>query len=554
MGALPHDLEGIEPLTFMRPFLSPVLMGLLLVWQGWQSDRLLAQQNSLYDPEQLVEIRIEFATPDWDRLLDSLKRAGQKERIPATVTINGERFEQVGVRYKGNSSYFNVRKHGHRKLPFNLKADAYREGQRFPGGFETIKLSNGFRDPSFIREVLSYEIARQYMPASRANMAKLYVNGEYLGLYTNTESVNEDFLERYFKDHNNTFFKCDPEWHAEQHEGCSPSDKASLQYLGDEPVCYRAYYERKSHRKKDWEKLIELCYLLNKEPQRIEEVLDVDMALWMLAFNNLLVNLDSYTGRLCHNYYLYRLPDGRFTPIVWDMNLSFGGFRYAGLGKSLSNEQMQQLSPFLHYKQQNEKRPLITKLLRNNLYRKIYLAHLKTMLEEQILSGVLERQARAWYERIDREVQNDPNKLYSYEAFKSSYDQLTLAGKSKIIGIGQLMEARQQYLSKHPVFQGEMPEIEKVEALRFDDELVFQAKVSEADRVWLAYRTKGPGHTFKRVEMYDDSGHSDEMTDDGIWGIEMPYQAGIEYYIIAEGKKIACLFPKRASFEYLRIE
>ncbi len=538
----------------MRPFLSFLLVALFVLVQGLYESGLFAQQNSLYDPEHIVEIRIDFDRSDWDYILDSLKRAGQKERIPAGVTIDGKRFEQVGVRYKGNSSYFNVRKYHHRKLPFNLKADAYIDGQRFPGGFETIKLSNGFRDPSFIREVLSYEIARQYMPASRANLAKLYVNGEYLGLYTNTESVNEDFLERYFDDHNNAFFKCDPEWHAKQKEGCPESDKASLQYIGDEPACYSTYYERKSHRKNDWEKLIELCYLLNREPQRIEEVLDVDAALWMLAFNNLLVNLDSYTGRLCHNYYLYRLPDGRFTPIVWDMNLSFGGFRYAGLGKGLSDEQMQQLSPFLHYKQQNEKRPLITKLLRNNLYRKIYLAHLKTMLEEQILSGKLEEQARSWYKRIDEEVQKDPHKLYSYEAFQNSYDQLTLAGKSKIIGIGQLMEARQAYLSKHPVFQGEAPQIEKVEALRFENELVFQAKASGAQRVWLAYRTKGPGHTFKRVEMFDDSGHSDEMAEDGIWGIEMPYQSNVEYYIIAEGKKIACLFPKRASFEYLRVE
>ncbi len=511
-------------------------------------------ESTLYDPEKIVEIRIEFDLSDWDKVLDSLKRAGHKERIPATVVVDGHRLEKVGVRYKGNSSYFNVRKYGHKKLPFNLKANAFVSGQRFPGGHETIKLSNGFRDPSFIREVLSYDIARQYMPASRANLAKVYVNGEYLGLYTNTESVNEDFLEHYFHDHNNAFFKCDPEWHAKQPEGCPESDKASLQYIGDEPGCYATYYERKSHKKNDWEKLMELCYILSKEPQRVEEVLDVDMALWMLAFNNLLVNLDSYTGRLCHNYYLYRLSDGRFTPIVWDMNLSFGGFRYAGLGRGLTDEQMQHLSPFIHYKQQNEKRPLITNLLKNSLYRKIYLAHLYTMLEEQILSGALEENARAWYERLDAEVQKDPHKLYSYEAFQKSYDQVTMAGKSKIIGIGQLMDERKEYLSNHSVFQGGVPLIEEVQALHFDDLLVFNARVENAERVWLAYRTKGPGHAFKRKEMYDDSGHSDEMAGDGIWGITLPYESKVEYYIIAEGKKRAALFPQRASFEYLRVE
>ncbi len=514
----------------------------------------LAQTDDFYDPEVIGEVRIYFERSDWDFLLDSLKRAGHKERVPARVVVNGVELQQVGVRYKGNSSYFNVRKYGHTKLPFNLRANAFVKGQRFPGGYKTIKLSNGFRDPSFIREVLSYEIARQYMPASRANFIKVYVNDVYLGLYTNTESVNEDFLENYYKDHNNTFFKCDPEWHARQKEGCPESDKASLQYIGDDPGCYAAYYERKSERKKDWEYLIELCYILNKEPERIEEVLDVDMALWMLAFNSLLVNLDSYTGRLCHNYYLYRLPDGRFTPIVWDMNLSFGGFRYAGLGKGLTDEQMQQLSPFIHYKQQNEKRPLITNLLRNSLYRKIYLAHLKTMLEEQILSGALEAGARNWYERIDEEVRNDNNKLYSYEAFQNSYEHTTMAGKSRIIGIGQLMDARLEYLQNHPVFKGEGPEIISAEVQDFGDEYVFTATVKGAEQVWLAYRTKGPGHTFKRIEMFDDSAHSDEMAGDGVWAVELPREEGhgkIDYYFIAEGKKIAGFYPKKASFQYL---
>ena len=513
-----------------------------------------AQTADLYDPEVVGEVKIYFEVSDWDTLLDSLKRAGHKERVPARVLVNGVELRKVGVRYKGNSSYFNVRKYGHTKLPFNLRADAFVEDQRFPGGYKTIKLSNGFRDPSFIREVLSYEIARQYMPASRANLIKVYVNDVYLGLYTNTESVNEDFLENYYKDHNNTFFKCDPEWHARQKEGCPESDKASLQYIGEDPDCYAAYYERKSHRKKDWEHLLELCYVLNKEPERIEEVLDVDMALWMLAFNSLLVNLDSYTGRLCHNYYLYRLPDGHFTPIVWDMNLSFGGFRYAGLGRGLSDEQMQQLSPFVHYKQQNEKRPLITNLLRNNLYRKIYLAHLQTMMNEQILNGALEASARNWHERIDEEVRNDNNKLYSYEAFQNSYEHTTMAGKSRIIGIGQLMDARLEYLQNHPIFKGGGPEIVSAEVQDFGDEYVFTATVKGAEQVWLAYRTKGAGHTFKRIEMFDDSGHSDEMAGDGVWAVELPREDGqgkIDYYFIAEGKKIASLYPKRASFEYL---
>jgi len=64
--------------------------------------------------------------------------------------------------------------------------------------------------PSFVREALSYEIARNYMPAGRANFAKLYINDEYWGLYTNVEAVNKDFLGNHFQSTDGAFFKCNP--------------------------------------------------------------------------------------------------------------------------------------------------------------------------------------------------------------------------------------------------------------------------------------------------------------------------------------------------------
>ena len=100
-------------------------------------------------------------------------------------------------------------------------------------------------------------------------------------------------------------------------------------YLGADSACYRNSYEKKS--KIGWTKLVQLTDILNNQPDEIAAILNVDQVLWMLAFNNVLVNLDSYTGRLAHNYYLYEDTTGQFNPILWDMNMSFGGFRFEWL-------------------------------------------------------------------------------------------------------------------------------------------------------------------------------------------------------------------------------
>ena len=90
------------------------------------------------------------------------------------VNINGEQFDSVGTRYKGFSSYDK----DYAKKPLNIKLDYIKSNQSY-NGIETLKLSNGWRDPSIIREVLGYEIARNYMPASRANLVKLNINNDY---------------------------------------------------------------------------------------------------------------------------------------------------------------------------------------------------------------------------------------------------------------------------------------------------------------------------------------------------------------------------------------
>ena len=526
------------PLAFLFP--------VLLFWST------TAGGQEFYDWNVIHEVRITFKQGNWDHLLDSLKQINTGERLTAQVEIDGQKYKDVGVRYKGNSSYFNVRKYDDTKLPFNLKSNHVHLDQFFPGKTETLKLSNVFRDPSFLREVLSYEIARKYMPAPRANFARVYVNGLYMGLYNSTESVEDYFLKEYFDERSGILVKCDPEeWGSDPKPGCPLGDKASLMYLGEDPDCYRGYYEMKSD--SGWDQLIELTRILNNQPERIEEILDVDMALWMLAYNMVLLNLDSYTGRLSHNYYLYQRKNGQFVPLLWDLNLSLGGFRFADTGKALTKEEMQTLSPFIYYKDKDPTRPLITQLLSNPLYRKIYIGHIRTLVEENFSNGAYLERCKEIQDFIAQEVQNDNNKLYSYEAFQANLESTSLAGKTEIYGIKELMEGRAKYLLSHPVLSVPPPVISKAEHFQFGPTLAVNAHIQDAQKVWLAYRYD-KDDKFLFLEMFDDSGHNDQMGNDGIWGATIEFDKDAQYYIIAEGERSARLSPERASFKYYSVD
>ncbi|MCB0652680.1 MAG: CotH kinase family protein [Saprospiraceae bacterium] len=506
--------------------------------------------QDIYDVKTIQEVKLYFAEGNWDVLLDSLKQAGNDHRLVGTAVINGKRYEKAGIRYKGNSSYFNVRQTGSPKLPLNIKVDFVEKGQELPGGYTTLKLSNIFRDPSYIREVLAYEIVGKYMPAPKANFAKVYVNDEYLGIYNNTESIDEKFLKTYYSEDDGNLIKCDPNWHGKVQSSCPPGDNASLMYLGQDSTCYMHLYELKD--KNGWKDIIYLADILNNSPEKIEDILDVDQTLWMHAFNNLTVNLDSYLGRLCHNYYLYRDTLGIFHPLMWDMNLCFGGFRYLGTGAPLSNDKMQTMSPFVHYKEQNEKRPLITQLLTDNLYRKIYAAHLKTMLEENFSNGAYLDRGREIQALISEHVKAEANKLYTLEGFETNLMVSAKAEKSMIIGIAELMAPRVQYLENHGMLNLPQPLISEVTALDFKDFVAVSANIQHTEKAWLYYR-HGTFSNFKRIEMFDDGGHNDQVMGDNIWGATVESGKNLQYYIVAEGNATASLSPERASFEFYEL-
>ncbi len=161
-----------------------------------------AQTNSFYDQSTIQTIEIFFSQSNWDVLLDQQAQTTENYTIADSVRVNGVTFSQVGVKYKGNSSYNT----NNAKNPFHIELDNVVE-QDYQH-FTDIKLGNGFSDPSYIREALSYDILKNYMDCPVSNFANVYVNGALLGLYSNVESINKHFLGNHYYSAESEFFKC----------------------------------------------------------------------------------------------------------------------------------------------------------------------------------------------------------------------------------------------------------------------------------------------------------------------------------------------------------
>ncbi len=502
--------------------------------------------QDLYNVDSVRTIYLDFFDPAWETTLEYYYDNDMDDRVLATLTINGEVYDSVGVRFKGNSS-LNFTNTGD-KRPFNISIDYVINQDLW--GYTTLKLSNMFKDPSFIREVLSFEILRNYMPASQANFLVVYTDSIQRGLYANTESVNKDFVENHFGSDYNSFFKCDPASFGgpppPPPPGCIviPGMATALIKAGNDTACYKNYYENKSDSEIAWYQLMNMILELNNNPSNVNQVLDIDRSLWMLVFNNIFANMDSYTGS-GHNFYTYENSYGVFNNIIWDLNENFGVFSQGmNLGELIN------LHPF--YNKNDTLRPLINKLFSIDDYSKRYMAHFRTYIDELLTSDAMKTRAVELQTLIDTYVLNDPKKLFPYSDFQVSLDQ----NIGIIPGINVLMDNRYTFLQTQPDVLHNAPTLtniqQSVSSPTFIDSVWITAQVSNVTQVCLQYKTEEYA-PFGKYEMYDDGNHNDGSSGDGIYGAMIPDfepTTVVNYYVYAENAEAGIFSPARAEYEF----
>ncbi|HEX5110033.1 MAG TPA: CotH kinase family protein, partial [Vicinamibacterales bacterium] len=347
----------------------------------------------LYDAATLRTFFIEFENPEWEAELVAFNNTDVD--VPATVTVDGRVYRDVGIHFRGNSS-FGVGNGYKRSL--NLSFDFVHENQAI-GGYRTLNFLNANADPTLMRTVLSMHIARQYIAAPRANFVRVVINGENWGVYANAQQFNKEFVADNFGTTKGA------RWKISQ----ASRGGGGFTYQGDDPGRYRGTFQIKSKDEPEaWAALIDLAKTLDTAPAETLEAalasrIDIDAYLRFLALDNIMNSADAFYQRVA-DYSLYRDPGGKFHFVFHDANemFSMGG---RGL----------QLSPLVAENDTNK--PIIAKVLAVPAFRTKYLAYLREIAEKSLDWNAIGPIVRQYSALIADDVARDTRKLFSTEEF-----------------------------------------------------------------------------------------------------------------------------------------
>ena len=193
----------------------------------------------LFEIDSLRTVELNFYNPSFHDSLVNGWYAESGLRMPASLKMGNVLLDSVAVRYKGNSTFFIAETNGIDKIPYNIDMNDYVSGQKLMG-YKKVKLASALFDPTFVKEMTGYAIYRNYLPTPQANHMKLNVQGNYLGLYVNTEAVGSQFLKKHFGEKDGSFFKCDP---SAQYGSGAPFLNSDLVYYGSDTSLYTQRYQ-----------------------------------------------------------------------------------------------------------------------------------------------------------------------------------------------------------------------------------------------------------------------------------------------------------------------
>lgn len=195
------------------------------------------------------------------------------------------------------------------------------------------------------------------------------------------------------------------------------SGGADLSYTDDKLDSYSTIWEGAvtDSKDKDHERVITALRNI-QEGTDLEQYLDVDNVLRYMAVHTFVVNLDSLSGNMAHNYYLYE-SDGQLNILPWDYNLAFGGMSMGNSGGAGDTINFAVDTPFAGT-------DFFDALLENEEYLAQYHEYLRLLAEEYVEGGIFQETYQRIRSQIDELVKTDPTAFYTYDEYNIGAEML----------------------------------------------------------------------------------------------------------------------------------
>lgn len=448
----------------------------------------MAYEQTLFSTDTVHTLDVIVGEEDWQAMLDD---ASSKEYIPVDVVIDGNTIKNVAIRTKGNSSLSSIEMSDSERYSFKIEFDHYQDGLTYDG-LDKLALNNIAQDNTYLKDYVSYQLMSGFDADSPlCSFIDITINGEDWGLYLAVEGIEESFAERNYGSSYGNIYKPDsmdmvdggngergadgenpgmPFGGNEDANGENPgmnfdnrdrdaqtenpgmpfgenadmdepgemmgmpfggSDDVALVYSDDEYDSYSNIFDNAVFdiTNSDKDRLIASIKQLN-EGGNPEEVVNIEEVLRYFVVHNFVLNFDSYTGSMMHNYYLYE-DDGQLSMIAWDYNLAFGAFAMGG-GAMPGQQQTDTASvdsttSIINYPIDDpvsgttlEDRPMLGQLLANEEYLALYHELFSEFIAEYFETGEFERIVDNAVSLISPYVEKDPTAFCTYEEFTNA--------------------------------------------------------------------------------------------------------------------------------------
>lgn len=504
------------------------LSGLWLLASNSQGQPNFPEESPVFTDSVVARVDI-FINPDtlqW--IYDNVE--SNIEWHAVFVFNNGElndTIEDIGFRLRGNTSRYSGKK------SFKVSFNTYVPGRKYHG-LEKMNLNGEHNDPSIIRSKLCWDLLRDFkIPGSRSNHVRVYINGNYYGLYINVEHIDEEFVFSRFGNQDGNLYKC--LW---------PAD---LDYLGDDPDNYklmigdRRVYQLKTNKQQDdYSDLAHFIDVLNNTPDddflcEMDKVFNIYDYLKVIAVDIFTGNWDGYIYNN-NNFYLYHnTKTGKFEYIPYDLDNTYG---IDWIDRDWGTRNI-----YDWQKHGDAVRPLYTRIMENQILRDQFSFYMNELINNYIAIPEYQERIDEIKDMIAQYVVGDPyyplDYGYTYEDFLNSYEE-ALGGhvayglkpyiNTRIASTQEQLEVNNifpviKYITNGQVIPGEtIP----VKAFVEDDETLGQVnlKFSINDGNWID------------STMYDDGNHNDNEAGDNIYGNVLPaveFGTSVRYRIFAAG-------------------